>query len=143
MKLNKANRYIKTKIILLQIFFFILLLCVKFISRILNDVGEVDYLLYLHSNIEIVFGGLLLLGLSFGICRYILKSDKMLTTFFWITLSMYFLFLVFEYVEAVLFLPLYNAPMISHHLLSLVATFVYMCVLYVICLFWRKKSPLA
>jgi len=139
MKANNVHKRIKTKIILLQIAFFTLLLCVKFISRILNDVGEVEYFLYIHGSMEIILGLFLLLGLSFGVCRYVLELNKILSTFLWITLSQFLLFLGFEYIEALLLLPHYDAPMISHHLLSLVATLVYMCVLYTICLLWKKN----
>jgi len=138
MKSNNVSRYIKTKIMLLQTVFFTLLLCIKFITRVLCNAGEVEYFYYIHSTVEIVFGILLLSGLFFGTCRYILKSKKMLITSLLMTLSLYLLYSIFEYIEALLFLPYYNVPMISNPFHSLVASVVYMCVLYVICLFWRR-----
>ena len=127
------------KIILLQAVFFILLVSFKPIFHTRCDVG-VERVFYFQSNIEVILGFFLLLGLSFGMCRYILKSNKMINTSLFASLSLCFLFEISKYIEHLIgFLPHYgDVPLIISIPLSLVAAFVYISILYLICLFWKK-----
>jgi len=130
----------KTKIILLQAVFFILLLCIKFIFHTICGIGT-ERNFYIQSNIEIILEILLLLGLSFGMCRYILKSDKMIYISLWIWLSLSFLFEISKYVEHLLgFLPHYgDVPILISIALTLVAVAIYVSILYLICLFLKTN----
>jgi len=95
----------KIKIFFLQVIYFSLRLCLKFIFQTRYNVGT-ERVFYIQSNIEIILEILLLTGLSFGMCRYILKSNKMIYTSLWICLSLVFLFEVSKYIDYLLgFLP--------------------------------------
>lgn len=63
---------------LFQIAFFTILSCI-------------DHTFYVHRNIKIVLGLLLVLGISFVMSKYILKSDKMICTSLLMGLSLCFL----------------------------------------------------
>ncbi len=118
----------KTKIILLQVFFLISIFCIrKFIN--IQDTKE-------------ILGVVLLVGLSFGMCRYILKSKKMFCVSLWMGFSLFLLFEVSNLIEYLLgFLPRYNdVPQIIRLPLVLVAILVYMLALYLICLYLRMRK---
>ena len=129
----------KTKIILFQVFFFIFLFCIKFFFHSRCDV-ELERVFYIQSGIEVKLEILLLLGLSFGMCSNILKSEKMFHTSLWIGLSLCFLFETSKYIEYRLgFLPNYgDVPIMVSIFLSIVTIFIYVCVLYVVCLLLKK-----
>jgi len=112
---------------LLQVVFFIFLFCIE---RIFDA----------HRNVKIVLGLLLVLWISFVMCKYILKSDKMIYTSLLMGLSLCFLFEISKYIKHLLgFLPYYSdLPIAISILISLLAVFVYMSVLYVICLLWKR-----
>jgi hypothetical protein len=127
-------------IVLVQIVFFILWLCLKPIFHTRADVG-VERVFYVQSNLEITLEIILLLGLSFVMCKYILKSNSMILASLYMGLSLFILFEISKYVEHLLgFLPNYgkDMPIIISSSLSLVATLLYMSVLYVICLLLKK-----
>jgi hypothetical protein len=127
------------KVFLLQVVFFTFLLCLKPIFHFQCDIGA-ERVFYVQSNIEILLEILLLLGLSFGMCYYLLKSNNMALSSLWLGLSLCFQFEVSKYVEHLLgFLPHYgDVPLSISILLSLVSTFIYMSLLYGICLLLRK-----
>jgi len=131
----------KTKVILLQVVYFSLLLCLKFIFYTRCDTS-VERFIYVQSDIEVTLEILFLLGLSFGMCRYILKSKKMFCTSLWMGFSLFLLFEVSNLIEYLLgFLPNYNdVPQIIRLPLVLVVILVYMCTLYLICLYLRKRK---
>jgi len=117
------------KIILLQTVFFILLFCI-------------ERIFYAQSNIKIILGLLLLLGLSFSMCKYILKSNRMILASLGMGLSFWFLFELKILIEYLLgFLPRYtDVPIIFSASLALTGVLVYMSILYLICLFWKKMK---
>jgi hypothetical protein len=127
------------KIILVQIVFFILLLSFKPIFHTRCDVGA-ERVFYVQSNIEVMLEILLLLGLSFGMCRYMLKSANMIKTSLLAVVTLCFLFELSKYIEHLLgFFPHYgDVPIIFGIFLSLMITIVYTSILYLICLFLKK-----
>ena len=126
-------------VFLFQITFFVLLFCIKIIFQTRSNVG-IERVFYIQSSTEIILGVLLFLGLSFVMCKYILKTDNMIHASLWTGLSLFFLFELSKYIEHMLgFLPNYgDVPIIISMFLSLAATLVYMCVLYVICLLLKR-----
>jgi len=124
----------KIKIFFLQVIYFSLRLCLKFIFQTRYNVGT-ERVFYIQSNIEIILEILLLTGLSFGMCRYILKSNKMIYTSLWICLSLVFLFEVSKYIDYLLgFLPHYgDVPILISITLTLLVTVVYVTILYLLC----------
>ena len=128
------------KIILLQVVFFTLLLCLKPIFHTRCDV-RAERVFYVQSNIEIMLELLLFLVLSFGMCKYILKSDKMVKTAVCAGLSLCFLFELSKYIEHLLgFFPHYgDVPIMFGVFLSLLVALIYMFVLYIICLILKKS----
>ncbi|MDL2254774.1 hypothetical protein LJB78_00640 [Bacteroidales bacterium OttesenSCG-928-J16] len=131
------------KIFLLQIVFFILMFCIKFIFYPKNDI-ELERVFYTLSDLEVILEMILFFGLSFGMCIYILKSNKMICVSCLAGLSLCFLFEMSKYIEYLLgFLPNYgDVPIIASILLSLIATSLYMGILYLMCLLWKKIRPL-
>ena len=121
----------KTKIILLHVIFFILLFCIE---RIFHT----------QSNVKIILGSILLLGLSFCMCRYMLQSDKMIYISLWICLSLSFFFEMSKYIEHKLgYLPRYgDVPIPIGLALTLVVMVAYVSILFLICLFWKKVKSL-
>lgn len=112
---------------LLQVIFFILLFCIE---RTLDT----------QRSIKMILSLLLVLYFSFAMCKYILKSDKMIYTSFLMGLSLCFLFETFKYIKYLFgFLPYYgDAPIVKAILISILAVFVYMSILYAICLLWKR-----
>lgn len=113
--------------ILLQVVFFILLFCIE---RTFDA----------HRNIKVVLGLLLVLWISFVMCKYILRSDKMIYTSFLMGLFLCFLFEISKYIKHLFgFLPYYgDVPIVISILISVLAVFVYMSILYAICLLWKR-----
>jgi len=132
----------KIKIILMQIFYFSLQFCLTLIFHTrFNGEFKAERVFITHSDWEIILEIFLLLGLSLGMGRYILKSDRMIHTTFWSGISLFLLFEASKYIEYLLgYLPNYlDVPIISL-LLSFMLIFVYMSVLYVACLLWKRKN---
>ena len=129
----------KIKIILLQIIYFSLLLCLKFIFHTRCDAG-VERVFHIQSNMEVILEILLLLGLSVCMCMYILKSYKMIYTALWICLSLSLLFEASKYIDYLLgYLPHYgDVPILIGIALTIVMMVVYVSILCLICLLWRK-----
>jgi len=119
------------KIILVQVIFFILLFCIREIF-------------YYQDEIKEILRIILLSGLSFVFCRYILKSEKMFCTSFKIALSLFILFEISTLIERFLgFLPRYtDVPIIISASLAFVGAFVYMFTLYLLCLLWKKVKSI-
>ena len=137
--MSTINKKKIIQVFLSQVVFFILLFCIKFIYYPQDYIG-VERFFYVQSDIEITLEILFLLGLSLGMCYYILKSNNMINSSIWMGLSLCFLFEISKYVEHLLgFLPNYgDVPIIISILLSFVVISLYMSVLYVICLFLKK-----
>jgi len=125
---KKAN--IIAKILLLQVCFLFLEFCIRRLGIILS----------IHSDVKWLLGIILLLGFSFGLCKYILKSEKMFRFSLLIGLSFFVLFEIFKYIEFISgILPRYgrDVPIIISASLSLVAILIYVTILYVVCLMWK------
>ncbi len=92
-----------------------------------------------QRNIKMTFSLLLVMWFSFVMCKYILKSDKMIYTSFLMGLSLCFLFETFKYIKYLFgFLPYYgDAPIVMTILISILAVFVYMSILFAICLLYK------
>jgi hypothetical protein len=129
----------KIKVILLQVIYFGLLLCLKFIFHT-RCAANIERVIHIQSNMEIILELLLLLGLSFGMCKYILKSNRMMYTSLWMGLSLFFLFQVSILIEYKLgFLPNYgDVPMLIGISLNLLVMLAYVFILYLLCLFWKR-----
>ena len=119
----------KIKVILLQVTFIALIFCIR-------------HYINIPVNTKEILGIVLLLGFSFGMCRYILKSKGMLLTSFLMGISLFVVFEVAKIMEFQLgWLPRYNdVPILISMLLSLVVILAYMCILYLICLFLKKEG---
>jgi len=113
-------------IILLQVIFFILLFCIREIF-------------YYQDVIKEVLRMILLSGLSFFFCRYILKSKKMFWTSLIMAFSLFILFEITTFIEHFLgFRPYeYDLLMISIPL-AFAGAIVYTSILYLICLFLKN-----
>jgi hypothetical protein len=129
----------KIRIIILQVAFFILLLCLKPIFHTQSAIN-VERIFYTQGNAEIALEIVLLLGLSFCMCKYISKTKKMFQTSFGMSLSLCLLFEISKYIEYLIgFLPNYgDVPILISILLSYGVIFFYTCLLYFICLLWKK-----
>lgn len=136
MSIIKSN----IKVVLLQIVYSVLLLCLKPIFH--TPCIGCERVFYVQTNIEIILEIVLFLGLSFSMCYYILKTKKMLIASLLMGLSLWILFEISKYVEYLMgFLPHYgDVPIIVSLILSLMGILIYMSVLYLLCLFLRRKN---
>ena len=82
----------------MQIFYFSLQFCLTLIFHTrFNGEFKAERVFITHSDWEIILEIFLLLGLSLGMGRYILKSDRMIHTTFWSGISLFLLFEASKY----------------------------------------------
>ena len=125
---------------ILQLLYFVLRfgLTSIFHTRCISD-PKAERIFISYSNGEILLKIALLMGLSWGMGRYILQSDRMVRTTLWSGMSLFLLFEASKYMEYWLgYLPTYfDAPVLGL-LFSFLAVCIYMGMLYVTCLLWKR-----
>ena len=131
----------KRNVILIQLLFCGLLFCLSGIFHTLY-VGN-SYptpIVYPQSDLKMLIELVLLVGLSWGMCRAILKSNQKLHTALWSAVSLFILFELTKYLEYTCgYLPNYtDLPILFSLLFSFTAILIYTAILYLICLLWTK-----
>lgn len=135
----------KRNVILIQLLFCGLLFCLSLIFHTLY-VGNShpEPIFYPQSDLKMLIELVLLVGLSWGMCRAILKSNQKLHTALWSAVSLFILFELTKYLEyACGYLPNYtDLPILFSLLFSFTAILIYTAILYLICLLWTKlRTP--
>lgn len=130
----------QTRIVILQLLYFVLRfgLTSIFHTRCISG-PKAERIFISYSNGEILLKIALLMGLSWGMGRYILQSGRMVRTTLWSGMSLFLLFEASKYMEYWLgYLPTYfDAPVLGL-LFSFLAVWIYMGMLYVACLLWKR-----
>ena len=126
------------KVFLMQIVYFILQFCLKLVFH--TPCIGCERVYYVQTNTEIILEIVLFLGLTFGMCYHILKTKRMFVSSLLMGFSLWILFELSKYIEYLTgFLPHYgDVPVAFSLILSLVGTTIYMCMLYLICLFMKR-----
>lgn len=131
----------KRNVILIQLLFCGLLFCLSLIFYALY-VGNShpEPIFYPQSDLKMLIELVLLVGLSWGMCRAILKSNQKLHTALWSAVSLFILFELTKYLEYTCgYLPNYtDLPILFSLLFSFTAILIYTAILYLICLLWTK-----
>lgn len=136
----------KVKVIWLQAVYFILRFCIitlVFYSQY-NGNPKPERILHIQSDTEIILELILLLGLSVGMCIYILKSNQMMGTLLLMGASLFILSEASKYIEYLLGFSINHGDMPAAicTLLSLIAIFLYVSILYFICLFLKRRMKI-
>ena len=128
------------KVFLMQIVYFILRFCLNPIFHTPCMGCERDY--YVQTNMETILEIVLFSGLTFGMCYYLLKAERMFVTSFLMGFTLWILFELSKYIEySTGFLPHYgDVPVAIGFILSLVGTTIYMGMLYLVCLLIKRLS---
>lgn len=126
------------KIFWVQIFYFVLQFCLKPMFH--TPCHGCERVFYVQSNMEIILEIALFLGLSVGMCYFILKTKRMIVTSFLMGIPLWVLFELTKYIEYLTgYLPHYgDVPVVIGFVLSLVVMAAYMGMLYLTCVFIKR-----